>query len=156
MSALFLTDEELQELTDCARKREQIQWLKARRYPFEVTAKGRPVVLRAFAEQFDWARPKLTGPRPRLTLDEETIVSLAVPVDDLCGIYFLVRDARVVYVGQSTNVFRRVAQHMNNGMEFDAYHFLPVPVHELDKVEDKYIRLLKPKLNKRGAKKVTP
>lgn len=41
-------------------------------------------------------------------------------------------------------------------MEFDSYHFLPVPGHELDKVEDKYIRLLKPKLNKRGAKKVTP
>lgn len=39
---MFLSDDELQELTECARKQAQVEWLRARRYPFEVSAKGRP------------------------------------------------------------------------------------------------------------------
>lgn len=67
MSALFLTDEELQELTDCPRKREQIEWLKARRYPFEVTAKGRPVVLRSVVlDRLGQSAPVPKRPRVRM------------------------------------------------------------------------------------------
>lgn len=44
---MFLTHEQLHELTGCARVKGQIEWLKARRYPFELDSKGRPKVLRA-------------------------------------------------------------------------------------------------------------
>lgn len=43
---MFLTPDELAELTGCKRKSGQIAWLKARRYPFEVNKTGHPKVLR--------------------------------------------------------------------------------------------------------------
>lgn len=32
----------------------------------------------------------------------------------VCGVYLLYRKGRVVYVGQSTNLFNRIAMHINN------------------------------------------
>jgi uncharacterized protein DUF4224 len=41
---MLLTPEELHELTDCARKGDQIEWLRARSWVFEVGITGRPKV----------------------------------------------------------------------------------------------------------------
>ncbi len=46
---LFLTPEELQDLTDRCRASAQIRWLKSRGFPFELSAEGKPKVLRAVA-----------------------------------------------------------------------------------------------------------
>ncbi|MDA8092310.1 MAG: DUF4224 domain-containing protein [Betaproteobacteria bacterium] len=63
---MFLTPDEIAELTDRLRPAEQIEWLRAHRWVFEVGAKGRPKVLRAYAlarlggaEQNHKAEPKL-------------------------------------------------------------------------------------------------
>ena len=48
---MFLTDEELYDLTGYQRRADQRAWLTARRWIFEVAANGRPVVHRAHAEQ---------------------------------------------------------------------------------------------------------
>lgn len=47
MSSLFLTDDELRQLTGRAFKSRQIAWLKEQGLPFRVNATGHPVVARA-------------------------------------------------------------------------------------------------------------
>lgn len=50
MSALFLTKEELQELTGYRLHAWQRRWLDQHNWKYEVAINGRPVVLRGFAE----------------------------------------------------------------------------------------------------------
>lgn len=47
---MFLTVEDLKDLTGCHRKAGMIAWLKDRRYPFEIGADGWPKVLKAFVQ----------------------------------------------------------------------------------------------------------
>ena len=49
--SLFLTREELEELTGRKRASAQIRWLREHGYPVEESAAGRPVVLRAEVER---------------------------------------------------------------------------------------------------------
>ena len=47
---LFLTAEELADLTDAAMRSKQIEWLTSHGWIFEVSRLGNPKVLRAYAE----------------------------------------------------------------------------------------------------------
>lgn len=47
---MFLTPDELQDLTGYKRNADQRAWLSDRGWRFEVSANGRPVVSRSFAE----------------------------------------------------------------------------------------------------------
>jgi hypothetical protein len=62
------------------------------------------------------------------------------------GIYFLCEGSKLVYVGQSVDIFTRVCTHKTT-KKFDAVFWLPVPPTELDRMEGAFIRLLKPCLN---------
>jgi predicted DNA-binding transcriptional regulator AlpA len=64
------------------------------------------------------------------------------------GVYFLVKGTRVVYVGQSTNVYSRAANHFSN-KEFDNWCFIPCKKEELDVLESLYIHFLRPPQNGR-------
>ena len=84
---------------------------------------------------------------------EEDIVSNAQPWASFAGVYFLIFKGKVVYVGQSRNVFQRMAEHQNK--KFDAYAYILCDEDLLDKLESLYIHLLDPPLNgtvKGGAK----
>ena len=48
---MFLTDEELQELTGFQRRHKQREWLSAEGYPYELNGAGKPRVLRAEVER---------------------------------------------------------------------------------------------------------
>jgi excinuclease UvrABC nuclease subunit len=78
-------------------------------------------------------------------LDGEQIAKLALPWQRSSGVYFLVQDQEVVYVGQSVNIYSRIAQHPDK--KFDKYAFVPCEVELLDKLESLYIHTLKPRLN---------
>ena len=78
-------------------------------------------------------------------LDGEQIAKLALPWEKSSGVYFLVQDQEVVYVGQSVNIYSRIAQHPDK--KFDKYAFVPCEVALLDKLESLYIHTLKPRLN---------
>lgn len=69
----------------------------------------------------------------------------------MSGVYFLCHEKKVVYVGQSKNVFGRVGAHLGN-KTFDCVWFVRVPQSDLDYVEGELIHVLKPKYNfdKRG------
>lgn len=64
------------------------------------------------------------------------------------GIYFLVKNGEVVYVGQSVNPGFRIATHMaDDRKDFDSAFLVPVPASRLNDVEGAMIRLLRPRLN---------
>ena len=48
LSLLFLSQDELRELTDLKVPKAQIRWLRAHSFPFEISASGKPKVLRSF------------------------------------------------------------------------------------------------------------
>ena len=64
-------------------------------------------------------------------------------------IYFLCKNERVVYVGQSENVHQRLVEHMKF-KDFDAVFYLRVPAHKMNKIESALISYLKPEYNKSG------
>lgn len=47
----FLTDVELAELTECTQSAAQRRWLDGNHWPYELSARGRPRVLRKFMEK---------------------------------------------------------------------------------------------------------
>ena len=80
----------------------------------------------------------------------------------LPGIYALVRDGVVVYVGQSKRPISRIAAHKSNwgrkslpawmpaslrGVLFDEVHILPCRIEDLDRAEAAMIELYKPRYN---------
>ncbi len=48
---MFLSPQELKDLTDRKIPKAQINWLKQQSYPFEISANGRPKVLREYVMQ---------------------------------------------------------------------------------------------------------
>ena len=64
----------------------------------------------------------------------------------ISGIYFLIKDGRIVYVGQSENVHYRAFVHAKQ-KDFDSYTYIPCELSQLGILEAAYINALKPELN---------
>ena len=64
------------------------------------------------------------------------------------GIYFLVRDNKIVYVGSSKWVEFRIQQHKENQVEFDSSAWFEAPRIFLREIESYYINRINPPLNK--------
>ena len=89
---------------------------------------------------------QLTG---KTLLSKDDILQSCNPLPMVTGIYFLVDNANVVYVGQSVNIFSRVSQHFNDKKQFTSFAYIVCDRAILDKMESLYIHYLKPKLNGR-------
>lgn len=63
------------------------------------------------------------------------------------GVYFLFKGDDVVYVGQSVNVFSRVASHKSGSKDFDGFTYVQCDKRHLDFLESLYIHALRPRLN---------
>lgn len=48
LTAIFLSSQELTELTDLKIPKAQMRWLDKNKYPYEISAAGKPKVLRSF------------------------------------------------------------------------------------------------------------
>jgi hypothetical protein len=67
------------------------------------------------------------------------------------GIYFLMQNITVVYVGQSVDVFQRVRTHVVEGAKtFNNVYFYPVPFGNLNVIEREFIKEFKPRYNIAG------
>lgn len=64
----------------------------------------------------------------------------------LSGVYFLLQDDEVVYVGQSLNVYARLNSHLGQ-KEFNRFAWVQVEPKMLLSIEKLYIDILDPKLN---------
>lgn len=85
----------------------------------------------------------------KVLLTEEEIVAGKQSYVKNSGVYFLIKGQRVVYVGQSVNVYARVASHAPT-KDFDSFTYIPLPVYQLDAAESLYIHALKPEQNGRS------
>ena len=81
----------------------------------------------------------------KVLLSEAEIVSVANPYELATGVYFLISGDKVVYVGQSVNVYTRVAEHRDK--LFDSFAFIPCDKDMLNSLESLYIHVLRPPLN---------
>lgn len=78
---------------------------------------------------------------------EGDILRAAIPTRLASGVYFLIRDGEIVYVGQSVDVLHRIARHRREGRQFDAYSFIECEPSDLDDLERTYIRAFVPEGN---------
>lgn len=78
---------------------------------------------------------------------EQDIVETAIPTGIPTGVYFLIAEGRITYVGQTKDVFARVSKHRRDGKVFDAYNFIPCDAADLDRLESMYIAALLPHQN---------
>lgn len=69
-----------------------------------------------------------------------------------CGVYLLFKGGEVVYVGQSRNTEKRLAEHRRAKVDFDAFQVIETAQDVLKKTEQQYIKLHQPKLNGRATK----
>ena len=82
-------------------------------------------------------------------LSEPEIIAASIPFEDMDvrGIYFLINNSKVVYVGQSHAILRRVAAHKAEGVKkFDSYSYLE-HAGDLDELEFNYILKFNPRHN---------
>lgn len=71
-----------------------------------------------------------------------------LPIAAQPGIYFLCREGKVVYVGQSVSPLSRIGTHgLERRKDYDHAFMVPVPSSSLDAVERALIRWLKPQYN---------
>lgn len=75
------------------------------------------------------------------------IIAASVEKSAFCGIYFLIKDGQIVYVGQSINAMRRLTRHIDEGKDFDRFAVVSCPKDDMDKMERTFIAALAPKEN---------
>jgi excinuclease UvrABC nuclease subunit len=76
---------------------------------------------------------------------QEELVNASLPYSKLSGIYFLIKDKEIVYIGQSGDVHARLSQHKFK--DFDSVSVITCNADKLDKIESIYIMTYRPKLN---------
>lgn len=97
---------------------------------------------------YDCAR-ELTGRSLRSGREIAEAAYKGGDIEKASGVYFLVSDGKVVYVGQSYNVYSRVAAHQRS-KRFDAWCYVPCTGKAaLDMLESMYIHHLQPEQNGR-------
>lgn len=79
--------------------------------------------------------------------NKETVVTAAQPFIE-AGVYFLLADSDVLYVGRSDRVFFRISQHVERGIiPFDKIHMISATGLEQTRLEQLYIGRFLPKFN---------
>lgn len=77
----------------------------------------------------------------------QDVIDAAIPAKTFPGIYFLVMDGEIVYVGQSIDIPSRISRHRREGKEFDSFAYLLCEKEQLDELESLYITAFMPWLN---------
>lgn len=91
-----------------------------------------------------------TTKRPKgspLTHDDIVSLSIEKPMDQ-GGVYFLIKDKQIVYVGMTASFISRIADHISEGVkDFDSYYLHPTDDSVAPAIESYYITLLQPRFN---------
>lgn len=75
----------------------------------------------------------------------ENLKIYEIPNNIQIGVYLLINNDEVVYVGQTKNGLRRIMQHYDK--IFNKYSFIETTLEDLDYYEDLYIMKYQPKYN---------
>lgn len=77
------------------------------------------------------------------------IISMSVPAERVSGIYFLIQNSEIVYIGKSVDAAGRLVSHIHGKkVKFDRLFFMRVATSKLDEVERHYISTFNPGLNR--------
>jgi len=68
----------------------------------------------------------------------------------LIGVYLLLKAGELTYIGESTNMQQRVADHKRNGREFDQAFFIKTTLGQRAALERALIRSFQPRQNRSG------
>lgn len=128
------------------------QWIADGLFPHVRRINGKPAIPASDVQALMKPRPII--PRranvPTLAMDDEDatcFVDLTCTLRSPC-IYFLVDDwENVLYVGQSVNLFARVATHLKVIKEAVRAHIKPCATEKLDATEEFFIQKYKPPYN---------
>lgn len=82
-------------------------------------------------------------------LTENEIIQNCDKFNIKTAVYFLILNRRVVYVGQSTNVMKRINEQ-NLSKDFDSIKILECEKENLNIIESLYIHSIRPDLNERN------
>jgi hypothetical protein len=161
MASGIVTFEELQERSGYSQTAKVIEYLNSRRIKFHVDRHGRPwttldaLAARSFLGQH-YEPPTFPFHRKSGLLSTEEILSLPDNVDgercDPPGLYFLIANCEIVYIGKSYGIGTRVTQHWQERLyrkgskKWDAERYLIA--EDYDFWESRYINALQPKFNK--------
>ncbi len=89
--------------------------------------------------------------------NKQDIINISTPVTHFTiGVYFLLHENEIVYIGQTKFGLSRVFNHVKNKI-FDKYSFIECGIDELNQLESAYIIKYNPKYNKainKGSKSV--
>lgn len=88
-----------------------------------------------------------------MDLSKDYVISRSLPVFPRCGVYFLIKDDEIIYVGKSVRIPNRLRDHQR-GKDFDRVFFVECKEDELDDLEKRCIREFSPRLNRRLKKVV--
>lgn len=83
-------------------------------------------------------------------LSEQEIIERSIQKDSCAGVYFLIKDGSVIYVGSTLNLETRLNAQFHTSIKHDSYHFIRVPTTDrmsVQTIEAEYILRLKPKKN---------
>jgi predicted GIY-YIG superfamily endonuclease len=80
----------------------------------------------------------------KLDLSLEEIVSNSKIYEE-SGVYFLIKDNNIIYIGKTKIGVRRVCQHRDKN--FDSFSFLKCQKEEIDIIESYFIKKFKPMYN---------
>lgn len=118
-------------------QREASAWAYSR----EASIKNQDELRRNFEEKF-------YGVSFDKDMSEEKLMTAKVPVCNFCGVYFLLDNNKIVYIGKSTNIISRIAEHAKKGRTFSHYYAMPCSAEGLDDLEKEMIRRFMPEQNK--------
>lgn len=81
-------------------------------------------------------------------LEAQHIAGEAMLYDAVTGVYFLLQDDEIVYVGRSTDALRRLSQHRIEGAKtFNRVYLIQCAAVEMARLEEMYIDKFRPKYN---------
>jgi phage shock protein PspC (stress-responsive transcriptional regulator) len=69
-------------------------------------------------------------------------------VQPLIGVYLLMLKGKIVYIGSSLNMPRRIADHRGNGRPFDHVLYIATKANERERLEATLIRAINPSQNR--------
>jgi len=85
---------------------------------------------------------------------KDKILEFATKIDSVNegGIYFLIKNSKIIYIGESENLMRRIAEHINSSeINFDSFAILATENNRAtrNKLERLYINKFNPWYNKK-------
>lgn len=81
-------------------------------------------------------------------LSPKEIIEKSSPAMFVSGVYFLIDEGRITYVGKSNNIGARLVEHAKKGRPFERYFALLCSPDKMHGLESDYIKALDPEQNK--------